>query len=467
MKKSFVLALALIATIANAQLPKLSTEPSGFIPLRLVRAKEIRSTPSVRNINGTLSTTNKHVLALTFRYVTGADLNGDGSNDTGGTTTQGEEEGGLLGDPMGGGGGGGTGGGGGGPTLPDALWLEVNEANEMAPQTGIYAALDGVSNTNHVLRIKLDPGDEVTVHHVPGHQSQNQIFLETGAVNVRVYDYLGGGSGTPYIYKVQEGTYYLPKSIIGDAAVDSRTLHGQPNREGQLPADPNAELQNVKFGGWIYKGGNFVGNMGASTNDRSGLARAQYFASITQPPQNQYTSIRMYVYSFFHVGQPSGVTGDLEVGLFSPMHSDTNIAITESQVSWETKWNIQPRTSVPQGQNATEDKDPMRKHLLNSSMVGEYVSNSLTTVRDYQDTSTNQWMTVAETPHIKGLVLAITQESLYLQSNITAWKYFTTDEFANDFPTGSTIFEDCAPRVWAITESLGTPFQIYLTTPLQ
>jgi hypothetical protein len=72
-------------------------------------------------------------------------------------------------------------------------------------------------------------------------------------------------------------TLNINRISCADASIDTRRGYGDPDRDGAQVADPNSDLRNLNFGGWIFKGGLFVGNMPRSSGDRSGTARIQLF----------------------------------------------------------------------------------------------------------------------------------------------------------------------------------------------
>lgn len=486
-------ALILLSVAANCQ-PVVSAD-SDYLKIRLVRAKEIQSA-TFWSASGTaqapfLTSQTAHVVAYTYRHMIGNDLNGDASNGTGGGGGGGinpeapqslvEEEGGI-GDPGGGGpGGGGPGGGGSGSTIEN-YWISIPGTNSNGDLQGFiadpsltfqaytYISLQNIPNnmllalstwwssTSSIksagVRVKLLPGQEVTVCYakpalpiLPSGVGQVMVtkatLITTPAVPPQT------GSTSVMSVGQQEVWYSLNrKSGIEDTAVDSRKGYGQPNREGQFPADPNAELRNINFGDWIFKGGMFVGNMPQSTGDRSGTARFQLWEPTieTQVP-------RMTIFTVYQYGKPSHVNGAMTIGLYGPLPGP-DVYIGEAGTTWANKWDITPRAAIPSGGSFEQNKDPYKKFVLDGLMGAGLISTNITKVYDKMHPSPGNPTlmfpkTTWETINYPGLCLALHDEQTLVDQGWSGWRYFVDKEFQplvqDVIPTA---FRDLAPRLW-------------------
>lgn len=250
-----------------------------------------------------------------------------------------------------------------------------------------------------------------------------------------------------------------------DSALDTRTGYGQPNREGQLPADPNAELRNIKFGTWVFSGGLFAGNMAAGTKDRSGTARMQFW-----PPSN-VTSITpsgtdpdlggplFYTLTLFDLDKPAlgsglGTVGSPLLGVWGRAVTDANSGSTETTVSWATRWlSITMEDHGSSSGPGTYDQDwRMARYIRGTtaygSEVGPYVNWPLTltsmSVSDGADAYDNL-------PYQLGLTVGLVEEEE--QVSTTVWRYFASREFEalqTTFPK-----TDSRPRIWCVGGAAG------------
>ncbi|MFM9872982.1 MAG: hypothetical protein ACKVQS_05895 [Fimbriimonadaceae bacterium] len=460
----------------------MATADSAWIKIRLVRAKEIKSALIWTAYDGinvvTRQSSTQHVLAYTYRYMTGNDLNGDasiGGSSSGGGSSESEQnlvEGGSEETP---------GGGGGGGASNESYYLCIPSVTKNAgsfqgilQQTGVdplpywYVPLKaGVFNLYNYLhqlgypeptiepkiaglRVKMQPGQEVTVcYYAPGNWKLPSGEGEVAVSHVRHVL----GLNSPYYETTevdQQEVYYTVsrQDVSGDAAIDSRKGYGQPNREGQFPADPNAELRNINFGDWIFKGGMFVGNVPSSSGDRSGTSRFQLFDPLAFSPQDQNTIPRMTVATVFQAGKTSAFSGAMTIGIFAPL---TTSAQTESNTTWANKWDIVPRASIPTNGSYEQNKDPWRKFTIADSDPADLLSVSMTKVFDapHVNNGLTSYKTTWSTPVFPGLCYAMHDEQTLVDSNYSAWRYLADKEFAvvnyNLLPTS---FRDIAPRYW-------------------
>lgn len=413
-------------------------------PVRFVRGNEYKAVESKRNDSGTIVTSTKHVLSLSLRLASSADENGNYSLEV---VDQGSGGGGSTYDIR---------------NYPGYVWVDVASPAEMSALdtgagTGPVAA---TTNMGSVLRFRLNSGKEAKINlaaatDLSGGSIQLRIYYPAQVVTynsqTQTYDYSWNYS----VVHPVDYTFGVTKNAMSDASIDTRKLYGQANRAGQVIADPNTEPRNNNFGDWVFKGGLFVGNVSSTGKDRSGLARAQFWTGLD-------TSLPMLaVASTFCMGSPSSYTEDLTIGVFAPLDNDSNLTKTEANATWATRWSITPRPEVPQNETKSPDKDPIRKRTLTSSSANEYVSTTLSLVKDklLQTPASNnnslgttsfEFKTVFETPHeaLKRLVYAIHYEEAFAGLGYQGWKYFASKETAAD----ATAFplRDAAPRLWLV-----------------
>ncbi|GEM_PF-3932303 len=137
-------------------------------------------------------------------------------------------------------------------------------------------------------------------------------------------------------------------------ALDSRRVYGQPNLDGGLPGDPNAELRNPSFLGWSYKGGLFVGQAGG--NDASGTARIQGWipaATLTYPLMSSLCLRALGVPASY--GAPT-------VRLFAPSAAnDPNYGALPATATWANRWDLTQATLL--GEETSLYNFPQNEYL--------------------------------------------------------------------------------------------------------
>lgn len=472
----------MIGSIAVVSLLGLGTEShaqsyaeagNSFLRVRLVRAREIKGAQVISlHPNGqTTVTTTANVLALTYKHMVGEDVNGDSSSDGGTMTNPGVGAESLLEDPESpiGGPGGGSGGSGnqsflywlripsgGGYTTGARLGFLASPNNPV--QIYDYVPMNYTSSNSGSpgtpipgLRVKMSPGDEVTVcYSYPGLEILPSALVRVTVTRSQISYSPPPASTTSWTLLHEEAVYDLSRrDNFGDAAVDSRKGYGQPNREGQFPADPNAELRNINFGNWTYKGGMFIGNMPGSTNDRSGTARIQLNADLV--PGGLVP--RITVLTVYQAGKPTNVSGAMTLGVYG-IWSGLGMPITaESALTWANKLPATPRAAVPNGQSYDPLKDPYRKFTLADSDGEGLLSTSLTKVWDVLDPeSTGLYITKWQTPRLGALALALHDEQNLVDSGFTAWRYFSDKEFLPSLLQAGQLppYQDLSPRIWNV-----------------
>lgn len=480
-----------LIVFANLSHPESSsnafTDPDVAL-MRLIKLEEKRSTISYRNSSGTVQNSNKHVLALTFKTLgqnvvstsggaTGG-LPAGSSTSTSGTTvspttgttsspttgmlttgsfdaqpletleplteyqlpppTTGTTSTSLTT--------GTTGTTGGGSETFHGYYFYVESPGEMAPIGSrlptAYGYWSGIPDLAAGLRIQFYPGEEVTVH------LASEAALSAGSIRVAIEHYtLIHYFDNPFTPQNEEYwdassdfkglEYDIEKYLCQDSSIDTRKAFGQPNREGELPDDPNALPAALNFSASVWKGGSFVGNMPWQTRDQSGLARAQIYPQGTSgrsgPP-------RMAALSMFYRGTAPNVTNAVTIAAFTPDSLDTNFSVSSTIVTWDSKWDVQPRTTPGNPRDAS--KDPIFKvPFASNTPVGEYATWTLT------DTTGSSSTTPATV--MSAIALAIADEPDFLTNSSSAWRYFAGDTFpgqvANTFPNN-----DSMPRLWVV-----------------
>lgn len=118
-------------------------------------------------------------------------------------------------------------------------------------------------------------------------------------------------------------------------SISDRKAYGQPNLDGELPGDPNADLAHTNFTGWKYRGGLFVGNAKGLDNDQSGVSRIVW----STPNPNPTWTDSFFTYSLLNVGSPTTFGGHanwdgaLTVGFYAG-NTATVPALTD--INWDT-----------------------------------------------------------------------------------------------------------------------------------
>lgn len=214
-------------------------------------------------------------------------------------------------------------------------------------------------------------------------------------------------------------------------SIDSRKAYGQPNSEGQIFADANAELREINFSNWIYRGGLFAGRMPDSHRDRSGTARMQF---VTTGSETQGALI-MAVLTLLYIGTPDEANGTVSLGSFIPDQQDANLGVDESELTWANRWmSIAPETYVSGAKNWS--LHPTRVLTFAGSPGGQYYNWGLTPTG-----GTAPWT------H-KHICVAVDNET-GLASGFTAWRYFASRWFVDNLPPEETE-RDFAPRIWGV-----------------
>ncbi len=235
-------------------------------------------------------------------------------------------------------------------------------------------------------------------------------------------------TGTPISSAANYYRFDLSKLLCSDASIDTRRTFGSPNLAGKLPGDPNVTSAPANFGTYTYHGGLFVGNVPSGSGDHSGTARMQLYVGGSS--SGTYLASGL---SVLDMGTPTNYTGASSVGVYAPKSTDANLATNEASVTWDSKWAISPRTSIPQGQTVDYSQDAISSYTLSSTAtVNTYLNFNLADTTGALVPLANQY-----------LCLALTNEA----SPPSAWRYFCSKERALD-PNSVFPQNDGQPRVW-------------------
>ncbi len=220
-------------------------------------------------------------------------------------------------------------------------------------------------------------------------------------------------------------TLNVNKVLLNSVSLDSRRTYGQPNLDGEIPGDANADLRNPSFNGWNFKGGHFVGNMPAgATSDQSGLARTQ----LSTDSAGGSTGYIAGCCTLFATGRRGSTSGGV-VGMFNPSSSDTNINQGLNAI-WSNRWDINPRSNPGTPPDYTQD--PFWWITSTTDNQNQYWNWQL----PYQteNNPTGPWSRIC---------LAQTVESGQ------TWQYFSS--VWNQALTGQTFpITDSQPRLWVV-----------------
>lgn len=217
-----------------------------------------------------------------------------------------------------------------------------------------------------------------------------------------------------------------------DASVDERV--GFPDDGNST--DPNSGATHLNFGSSIYKGGLFAGKFSANS-DHSGESRIQI--GCYQPTG----SFLFAMVSMMYLGSPANATGTLVLGVFIPTSPG---GWSESGVTWDYKFDIQPRSSLPSGQSWDMSRDPI--DTISFPMTGttfplyDYASWTLLRYDTSGYPTPSAYSNICIAP---------------LDPASPKWCYFADKEYSDiyDGISGAeTSKKVCGPRIWVISVEL-------------
>jgi hypothetical protein len=237
---------------------------------------------------------------------------------------------------------------------------------------------------------------------------------------------------TRYLWHLEEEISYtrydftIQKLLCEDASVTSRRVFGQPNLDGSLPGDANAELRNMNYSNWEFKGGLFVGHMPFETRDQSGTARIQLYPQGGQISQQSVLAIL----TLMPLGIAAGVPGEFEVTSYLPQPTDPDLDEPIETLTWATKWS----------QHWFSDK----KALPALDGTNWQYANW------FLGRSGNQTLLPMA---VSKVGLRITSEQAAIDQKVSLWRYFAGKEYAAAFPQEFPL-NDSQPRVWLVNEAI-------------
>lgn len=216
---------------------------------------------------------------------------------------------------------------------------------------------------------------------------------------------------------VQQENYNLSKRALDAVSVGSRRTYGQPNLEGELPADANAPLRNPSYASWVYKGGLFAGNAPQSSGDLSGTTRIQLYLTSTAGFVEPIHS----TVALLHLGHGGNFSQSPNLSLSKPSTTDPNLSVTLASAVWENRWDLAQAEKLDQ--------------LLIDSTVpaGEYAC--------FQAKGLHQKVIV----HLK-------DEQLLIDSGQAYWRYFANVPYAQ--ASGLLTVDEAQPRIWVVDRQL-------------
>ena len=270
---------------------------------------------------------------------------------------------------------------------------------------------------------------------------------------------------------VDESTikWKIYKVMAYDTAVDSRIGFGAPNEAGELTSDPNEPFGNVKFAGYKWHGGGFVGFVPPSAYfDNSGTARTQYwpYGAPTPDSGSAYGGIVNATLTVLDMGtgransRPSGgVGGSLvtlaapDIGVYVTGSSDSNGSVTQDAAVWSNKWTITTDNTEgsysggPTATRAWATIDDGAFGTITSPTYSRYMNFCIT--KTDSDNENHTWYCTPD--YRRGVSLAIFNEAYTEASGPACWRYFASEEYERasySLPEGRR-----QPRVWVVMEN--------------
>lgn len=295
-----------------------------------------------------------------------------------------------------------------------AYYLCTNAADPIASLTedqDSYGFL-GLNHQSFTLDDSRNPGHTVTVTGVRitsdpkirdlltqvGHNPNVFLVYRT---YLEVHDRAYNGAGqTIYVYDnisnvavtVQREDYSISSNSPTVLSLDSRKTYGQPNLDGETPADPNAELRNPSFLNWQYRGGLFVGNAGPNSRDKSGTARLQGYM-----PSTSFTDPVWSILSLIYVGAPSQWTSPPSLKCMFPATDDPNLGTTPGTCNWSNAWSLAMANS--RSTFATDGLAPFSRVSLQFPGYSPKFLVALDGESDYVSQGSSAWCYFARTPY--------------------------------------------------------------------
>jgi hypothetical protein len=261
-------------------------------------------------------------------------------------------------------------------------------------------------------------------------------------------------SGTlVYSFTVKKDHYVIAKVSPSVQAVDTRKMYGQPNIDGGLVADANADIRNVNFYNWVFKGGIFLGNMPFGSGDNSGLSRIQVSMGTTV-----YTPVASSL-SMMYLGVPPGQTPGLKIGLWPWAQSLANPTQYDSgaNLNWATQW-------VPA--STTLSTTNVAWPFVDGTQTSSVTLSSSTPTKEYLNWPIKFSAPTASTTYYAfpgiptglpyGFMVAVADEQTFFDTSETGWAYFADSAFQALPVNAIAPLNDSAARVWNVNITSST-----------
>lgn len=289
------------------------------------------------------------------------------------------------------------------------------------PAYGTALTMGGSSSGRQTVIANASNGTSYTVtgFTVPIGGAHFEYRLPPSAVTRKVY-YVTFTSGTDSSGNPTGSTTVMPAVLALSrrdtpcVSIDSRDVYGQPNLDGELPGDPNADLRNVNFSGWSYKGGLFVGNAPSGSGDQSGTARIQAYV-----PPATFTQALGSSVTFLALGRPSKFPSAAAYKAYVPSINDLNLNTLPATVTWKTGWSLSDATAVGTGDDLT----------------GSFPSNEYSRCFFTGDASR--------------VLVALSSEATIVSQGGGCWQYFSSPGYEAQFPNTFPV-NDSRPRTWTV-----------------
>lgn len=326
------------------------------------------------------------------------------------------------------------------------LLSESNHANQSVPAFSLLFA----QAHNEVIDAHFDglglgvaPGAELgsgTIQFVLHADLECYVYYDTGEHHAFAIEQ---GGQTYQFYGRKRGWYKesvsvskfktadVDKVAVLAQSIDTRKAYGNPNADGHLPGDPNAELDHVAFSGYRWKGGLFIGCAPyQSTGDESGYARIQ--VQLPDVASNQWSGRARSHNGDLLVLYDKGpsmrknfvnASDDVTIGDYFPAITDTDIP-SWANLTWNTRW----ASVEPTEQGSDSYHLAHQTYRLMPSNADHFVPFEIPSVH-------------------KRVVLALENE-VAIRDYFPIWRYFLS---ASEAPYSASVLEQTSgPHIWRV-----------------
>lgn len=270
------------------------------------------------------------------------------------------------------------------------------------------------------------------------------------------YYYTPSGGSEQLVTYTRKVSYQFLKNMCQDAAIDSRKSFLRVKSDSTVQVDPNAGYDNLNFGGYTYNGGLFVGFMDlGATGDYSGVARVQLYPQSAPSPDD----LRYVAASLYPLGQPTGYTGQMQIGAYVPSSILVNgQSTTEGNVKWRTRWDV----TIAE---ATGSEYPPKSYGVFNPEQGQsgniYLTFPVTPCGE--DGSHTYYQTSPQTHVDAAIALAYNKEKYSTSGGYeyadggSRWLYMASREYCAGRNDNTTFpWNDAAPRIWYVKKGVAT-----------